>query len=136
VKVTWDAFERVEFREVEHSGRGYDDYGPARRLRGKVTDYKDRTYAGNLVFDLDEVWSWEILNGDLGDVEFFVPFEMIRVIEPQGDDESRVVLKNGEVLELGEGQDVSENNDGVVVLGENDRETYISWDEVKRVEFD
>jgi hypothetical protein len=61
---------------------------------------------------------------------------MIRVIEPQGDDESRVVLKNGEVLELGEGQDVSENNDGVVVLGENDRETYISWDEVKRVEFD
>jgi hypothetical protein len=136
VKISWDAFERVEFKEVDHSGRGYDDYGPARRLRGTVTDYQDRTHSGDLVFDLDEVWSWEILNGDLGDVEFYIPFEMIEVVEPQRGDESKVVLKNGETLVLGEGQDVSENNDGVVVLRENGRESYVSWNDVKRVEFD
>ena len=69
VKVSWDAFERVEFRDPGPSGRGYDDYAPARRLTGTVTDYDDRTYKGELAFDLDETESFEMLNGDLDDVE-------------------------------------------------------------------
>jgi hypothetical protein len=136
VKISWDAFERVEFREVDHSGRGYDDYKPARQLKGTVTDYEGHTRTGELVFDLDEMKSWEILNGDLGGVEFYIPFGMIRSVEPQRGDASKVVLKNGEELTLAAGQDVSESNDGVVVLHENGREAYLPWDEVQRVEFD
>jgi hypothetical protein len=136
VKISWDAFERVEFREVDHSGRGYDNYGPTRQLRGTVTDYNGSAHSGDLVFDLDEMRSWEILNGDRGGVEFYIPFEMIRSVEPQRGDESKVELKNGEVLMLRDGQDVSESNDGIVVLHENGREAYLPWDEVQRVVFD
>jgi hypothetical protein len=136
VKISWDAFERVEFREVDHSGRGYGDYGPARQLRGTVTDYNGHTHSGDLVFDLDEMRSWELLNGDLGGVAFYIPFELIRSVEPQRGDESKVELKNGEVLMLRDGQDVSESNDGVVVLHENGREAYLPWDEVQRIVFD
>jgi hypothetical protein len=136
VKISWDAFERVEFREVDRSGRGYEDYGPARRLRGTVTDYNGHTHSGDLVFDLDEMWSWEMLNGDRGGVEFYIPFEMIRSVQPQRGNASKVELKNGEVLVLRDGQDVSESNDGVVVLHENERETYFPWDEVERIDFE
>jgi hypothetical protein len=136
VKISWEAFERAEFSEVDHSGRGYDDYAPARKLRGTVTDYNDQTHSGDLVFDLDEAKSWEMLNGSRDDVEYYIPFEMIRSVEPQRGDESKVVLKNDIELLLRDGQDVSESNDGVVVLRANGRETYLSWDEIKRVQFD
>lgn len=134
VKISWEAFERVEFEEVDHSGRGYDDYGPPRALHGTVTDYNDRRHAGGLVFDLDETKSWEMLNGERDGVEYHIPFEMIRSVEPLRGDESRVVLTNGTELVLRDSQDVSERNDGVVVLRPDSREAYFAWDEIKRVD--
>jgi hypothetical protein len=136
VKISWESFERIEFRETDDSGRGYEDYPSARHLQGTVTDYTDHKHTGDLVFDLDETKSWEFLNGTRGGVEFFVPFGMIRSIEPQRGDESKVVLENGETLLLGEGQDVAEINDGIVALRENGRESYFAWDEVKRIDFE
>ena len=136
VKVSWDAFERVEFEEVDHSGRGYDDYRPAKHLRGTVVDYGGKTHAGELVFDLDEIASWELLNGSREDVEYYIPFDMLRSIEPTRDDGSTVTLTSGVTATLYDGQDVSENNDGVVVLRENGREAYFAWDEIKRIDFE
>jgi len=77
VKVSWDAFESVEFSDVTKSGKGYADYKPATRLRGTLTDYEEKTYSGAMVFDLDETETWEMLNGSRGDVEYYIPFEMI-----------------------------------------------------------
>ena len=69
-------------------------------------------------FDLDETETWELLNGSLDDVEFLIPFERIRSIEPSRGDRSRVVLDNDISLELSDGQDVSESNDGIDNPGE------------------
>ena len=136
VKVSWEAFERVEFEEVDHSGRSYDDYRPARHLRGSVTDYDGKTHSGELVFDLDETRGWELLNGSLDEVEYNIPFDMLRSVEPTRDDGSTVVLTSGVTITLYDGQDVSERNDGVVVVRENGRESYFAWDEIKRVDFE
>jgi hypothetical protein len=136
VTVNWEAFERVEFEEVDHSGRAYGDYGPAKRLRGSVVDYDGKSHSGELVFDLDETASWELLNGSLDDVEYSIPFGMLRSIEPTREDGSVVTLAGGATATLYDGQDVSERNDGVVVIRENGRETYFTWDEIKRIEFE
>ena len=136
VKVSWEAFERVEFQEVDHSGRSYSDYRPAKHLRGTVTDYDGKTHSGELVFDLDETASWELLNGSRDEVEYYIPFDMVRSIEPRRDNGSALVLTSGAKIILFDGQDVSESNDGVVVVRENGRETYFAWDEVKRVDFE
>ena len=136
VTVSWEAFKRVEFQEVDHSGRGYDDYRPGAALRGKVVDYDGKSHSGSVVFDLDETRGWELLNGSRDDVEYHIPFGMIRSIEPMRDDGSKIVMKSGVETVLYDGQDVSESNDGVVIIRENDRETYFAWDEIKRVEFD
>lgn len=136
VELDWDTFERVDFEVPDSSGRGYDDYRPARELTGKVTDEDGAVHTGRIVYDLDESESWEMLQGDMDDVEYNIPLDMVESIEPSSHDSSLVVLKNGQKLELEDTQDVSDSNDGVLVISADGDETYISWRDVKLVEFD
>ncbi len=136
VELDWQTFERVDFEVPETSGRGYDDYRPSKPLTGKVTDKQDKVFTGRIVYDLDEAEGWEMLQGDLDDVEYNIPFEMVRSVEPASRDSSWVVLKNGQKLELEDTQDVSDDNAGVLVIADGGKETYIRWRDVKIVEFD
>jgi len=137
VKISWDAFDRVDFREGPATGRGYADYKPATPLRGTVTDRDGKTWKGRLVFDLDESESWEMLNGERHGVEYDIPFERVRSIAPFDDDTSDVTLRNGRELRLEDSQDVTASNSGVLVMPEKGGpEHYVPWEEVRRVEFD
>ncbi len=137
VVVYWDEFDKLVFSDSEGSGRGYGDYEDSGKLEGKVTDTKGETWSGRIVFDLDETESWEILNGSYRDLEYNIPFRMIRSIEPRRHGESIVVLKSGEELRLEDSQDVSDRNDGVLVFASGNREPeYIPWRKVDRIEFD
>jgi hypothetical protein len=136
VTIGWDAFEMVTFSDPGESGKGYDDYPPLGPLRGTVTDDDGDTYKGRIVYDLDESEGWEILNGDLGDVEFDIPFYRIASIEPIDSDESLIVLTNGEKLNLEDGQDVTESNAGILVFTKGNEVEYIAWKDVERIEFD
>lgn len=136
VELDWDSFERVDFTVADGSGRGYDDYAVAEPLTGRVIDEDDVSLTGRIVFDLDEAESWEILHGDLDDIEYHIPFEMVAVVEPAGRDSSFVTLKNGLELELEDSQDVSDSNDGILVIDADGDETYVKWRDVKRIEFD
>jgi hypothetical protein len=135
VQVSWDAFERVEFRAMDRTGKGYDEYKPAGKLSGSVTDQEGQVRSGRLVFDLDEEAGWEILNGSRHGVAYHIPFGLVRSIEPQRGDTSKIVLRSGEEVTLGEGQDVAESNAGVVVVRDDGREVHLPWSEVKKIEF-
>jgi hypothetical protein len=133
VHVPWEAWTRAEFAESDRSGLGFDSYVNAKTLRGSVTDASGRVLEGPLVYDLDEAESWELLNGDRRGVEYSIPFSRIRTIERQGTRGSRVVLANGEILELEEGQDVSADGDGVLVRTASG-EIHVPWSDMRRVE--
>jgi len=136
VTVSWDAFDRITFTEMRGSARGYDEYTDNGRLEGTVTDRDGKRYSGQIVVDLDEAEGWEILNGSYRDVEFDIPFNTVASITPDGYDEATVVLRNGERLTLEDSQDVSDNNDGVLIFTEGDRDpVYIEWDEVETISF-
>jgi hypothetical protein len=137
VKISWDAFRRADLREAPETGRSYGDYAPATPLRGAVTDLDGKTWKGKMVFDLDETESWEMLNGDRRGVEYYVPFGMVRSLEPIDDDSTTVTLKNGRTLQLEDGQDVTEHNAGVLVLPEpKSSEHYVPWAKTRRLDFD
>jgi hypothetical protein len=136
VTIGWDAFELVTFSDPGGSGKGYDDYPTRGRLQGTVTDDDGDTYKGQIVYDLDESEGWEILNGDVGDVEFDIPFYRIATIEPLSSDECLVVLTNGEKLTLEDGQDVIKANAGILVFTKGDKTDYIPWKDVERIDFD
>jgi hypothetical protein len=138
VVVFWDEFDKLAFEDSRESGSSYGDFKGKGTLHGKVVTSGGDSHQGRIVFDLDETEGWEILNGRARDIEYNIPFHLVRSIEPQGEDESLVVLRNGEELYLEDSQDVTESNDGLLVfVGGDDAEAeFIPWRKVKRVEFD
>lgn len=136
VTVGWSSFERVTFSDPPGSGVGYKEYPGRGPLTGTVTDDRGREYTGRIVIDLDESEGWEMLNGDMEDIKFDIPFCRIESLEPRGEDECLVVLTNGEKLTLEEGQDVSDRNAGVLIFTDEDKDpVYIEWDDVARIVF-
>lgn len=137
VRVSWQAFRRIDLRETAAVGRRYDDYPPGRSLRGTVTDRNGTRWQGRIVFDLDETETWEMLDGERQGIVYSVPFERIRSLEPLGDRTTMVSLRNGQKLQLGETQDVNEKNAGVLVLSTGAApEHYVSWGRVARLDLD
>jgi hypothetical protein len=138
VTIGWRAFEMITFSDASGSGKGYDEFKALGPLQGTVTDEDGDTYKGRIVYDLDESEGWEILNADIGHVEFDIPFYMIAAIEPRGDDGARVTLTNGEKLMLEDGHDVTEDNAGILIFigGDLDKPKYVAWDDVEKIKFD
>lgn len=134
VEIQWDEFDRLELQSRSSTGKGYDDYKPGRKLSGTVTDEDGKKHTGTIVYDLDETETWEFLSGQKDDVEYHIPFAMLRSVEPHRDS-ARVTLKGGEALELEEVNDVNDDNDGVVVRS-GDSSIYLEWDQIRKIEFD
>ncbi len=135
VLVSWDSFESLEFSPAGGSGPAYGDFEPGKPLRGTVTESGGKTHSGRIVYDIDEEYSWEILNGEQRDLEYNIPFALVKSVEPRGIDSSRVTLTSGEELILDDVADVGEGNDGILVLSADGDSVYVAWDDVERVEF-
>lgn len=138
IRIPWDEFDRIEFSDRTDSGRGYDEYRDQKPLEGIVVDRDGDEHRGLIVYDLDEAQSWEILNGDYRDMEYSIPMMNIKRLEPRSRDDCILVLRNGVELRLGDSQDVSERNDGVLVLRDEDDDDpiYLEWGEIDHIVFD
>jgi len=137
VEVSWDEFKRVVFDDPGASGPSYADFEAPAHLSGPVTLPNGDWRSGDLVFDLDEEWSWEMLDGLANDIDYTVPFAMVASIEPAGRSGCLVRLRNGHELELEDSHDVDEDNSGVVVIPKGPGEpTHVPWREIAKIEFD
>jgi hypothetical protein len=133
IEVQWEELQEVVYEDEDDSGRSYKDYKSGKKIEGTVKTIDGGTFDGELVFDLDESEDYEILNGKLDDMEFNIPFNLIKSIQPKGRHSSIIELKGGEKLRLEESQDVSNSNDGVLVfMGRKDTE-YIEWEDVEEI---
>lgn len=137
VKISWEAFRRVEFSKAPSSGPAYDQFPASRELRGTVRDVDGKVFKGRIVFDIDESETWEILDGNAGDIDYSIPFGHIASIEPRGHRASLVTLRSGTEVRLEDSKDVSDENAGVLVIAGPETEPhYVSWDRVARVEIE
>jgi hypothetical protein len=137
VEVPWERFERVVFDEPRGSGAAYDAYDPPTRLAGAVTSLDGERRTGRIVFDLDELWSWEMLDGSADGLDYTIPFSMVASVEPRGRTRALVTLRNGRQLELDDSHDVSDDNSGVVVIpAEGDGPVHLPWREIARIDLD
>ena len=92
---------------------------------------------GDLVFDLDEEWSWEMLDGSADELDYTIPFARIASIAPDGSRGSVVILRNGLELELEGSHDVDGDNSGVVVVPTKGGEpAHVNWRDIDVIEFD
>ncbi len=137
VEIKWKDFDMITFEHNGNSGPSYNSFARPTGLRGTVKVIDDSDASGLIVFDLDEAWEYEVLEGDDDEVEYHIPFRNIKRIRPRNYNYSNVELRNGEVLLLGDRRDVTESNGGILVFTSNNSDpTYISWKKVDEVIFD
>ena len=141
VLVSWDAFERVDFKDGG-TGPAYGDYPPGRPLLGTVTTRDGRRLAGRLVYDLDESQTTETLDAPSEGIDYTLPFSLAASIvapSPEGSGAQRVtvILRSGEELQLERSGDLGWRNAGMLIFAEGRQQPeYVRWADVKEVEFD
>lgn len=137
--VPWSEFDKLTFSDPGKSGRGYNDFKKedSGRLMGTVTDDRGQEYRGAIVLDLDESEGWEMLNGFYREIKVDIPLMNVVSITPQGYSRSMVELKSGETIRLEDATDVTEDNDGILIFTDGDRDpVYLHWKDVEKIRFD
>ncbi len=132
IDLEWEDFDKVTFQDPPNSGKSYDEFASSGKIRGQVEVDNGDVHRGELIYDLDEEYAFEVLNGKDNDSEYIIPFRNIKSIEPRSSDRANVELKNGDTISLEDSQDVSERNTGVLVRTRNDM-VYIPWDRIQKV---
>lgn len=137
IDIPWSEFDKITFEEkVPSALAGYDQFKTQKELTATVKTFGGETYSGRLVFDLDEEYDFELLQGKDRDFEYVTPFRNVKKIKTYDDTRCEVELKNGNKLMLEDAQDVNYKNQGVLVFvsGKGDPQ-YIPWDKVSEIEF-
>jgi len=134
VKVAWEEFDRVVF-EKPPASRHYADFSGGTRLHGTLTDEEGKRHTGNVTWDLDEKYTWEFLDGQFEDLEFEIPFALIRSIHRDSRHAAEVRLKSGASYVISGSNDVGTDNKGIILeLPEGD-EMDFDWQEFESLEF-
>jgi len=123
VKIPWSDFVRLDFeKNPDLSAFYYNNFNNPIGITGTVKIIDNQNVTGSIIFDLDEAWELEMLEGDDDNIEYKIPFRNIKKIIPKNYNYSIIELKNGESLLLGDRRDVSESNDGVLVFKPGDED--------------
>ncbi len=131
VEIPWNDFQMVIFSSAPQKGVDYDDFSIPKGLKGQVHTHNGLSYEGMLVFDIDEMWETEFLDGKDDQIQYQIPFRNISKVSPKNRSFSLIELSNGNQLLLGDTQDVSEKNDGVLVFDKSQKDPhYIAWDDI------
>ena len=136
VEVKWHDFKRVEFLPISNTKLlSYTDFGNPKPIHGVVKTKDGASLSGKIVYDLDEAFDFELLNGELDDMEFQIPFRNIELIKPQRRSASLVKLKSSEEFVLEDAQDISSRNEGILVFNDQSKPIYIAWEEIEEIVF-
>jgi len=134
VDVKWRDFKKVTFDSKAVDLKcSYDLFKTPDYIRGTVVTSEGQKISGQIIYDIDEFIDIEFLDGDDDDMKYMIPFRNIKSIRPKNYNYSVVTLKNGQELLLGERQDVSDKNDGILIMKNGRKKDYIRWEDVREI---
>lgn len=135
IDLEWDDVRRVSFSPPD-APVGYDAFDGGRRIHGSVSTEAGETLTGRVIWDADESWTWETLDGSGRGRSFEVEFMHIARIERRSSRGATVTLVDGRTLDLEDSTDVDDSNRGIVVeLGDGTLRV-VEWDEFESVSLD
>ncbi len=134
VIVNWDEFDRLDFSLPGPNVR-YADFPPSSKLHGTVYTESGGSYTGEIIWDRDEEFTWEILDGEYHDIEFDIEFGLIQKIEKRNYRSSEVTVSDGRTFQLRGSNDVDEDNKGVYIRTGAGDWVEVDWYDFERVEF-
>ena len=135
VEIDWDYFESLTFEPAPLELVSYESFGLHNNLNAEVHTFDDEIHSGPIAFDKDEIWQFEMLDGDDGDIQMQIPFSNIAKIIPKNRSFSMVYLNNGKSFLLGDRQDVNYNNEGILMLKNEEYQNVIDWHNIDKIIF-
>jgi hypothetical protein len=137
VDIPWREFDKITFEDKTPGALvSYDQFKNQKELSATVKTFGGESYSGRLVFDLDEEYDFELLQGKQRDFEYTTAFRNVKKIKTYDDTRCEVELKNGTKLMLSDGQDVNDRNQGVLVFAQGqNKPQYVPWEKVSEIEF-
>jgi hypothetical protein len=134
VKIDWSDFEKAEFQSVpKNQLPRYQDFDGGTPLHGTVTTEDGQTYTGHIIWDNDEEYSWEYLNGEYKGIKMDIPFSVISAIEKSSDQGADVTLKDGDTYLLRGSNDVDDSNRGILIVQDNGKVEEIDWSDFAKL---
>jgi len=104
------------------------------RLYGTVEDIYGDRYTGYISWDLDEILTDDILDGEEDGRDREIPFQRIAAIEKDLG-RSRVILTDGQEMILSGSNDVDDGNRGIQISDPGLGQVEVEWDEFEAVRF-
>ncbi|GAB4322331.1 MAG: hypothetical protein Kow0074_13790 [Candidatus Zixiibacteriota bacterium] len=133
INLEWSDIDRVEFYPEP------DDYTPPRgrmeRLYGHIVTQEGAEFTGFIMWDADEIYTSDILDGDQRGRDREIRFDAIQSIERNSSRSCNVVLKSGREMRLSGSNDVDSGNRGIYVLVPGLGQIKVEWDEFDKLTF-
>lgn len=136
VEMPWEGFRSITFSDAPVRSPAYSQFEPPAYLYATVSTLDGEDLSGRIIFDIDEVLDIELIEGRDNDIKYNVLLRNIKKIAPKNNDYATIELRNGNTLLLGDGQDVSARNGGVLVFVKGKKEPkYVSWKKINEIVF-
>lgn len=129
-ELDWDDLDAVEFLAVPDGSKPAEG-----RMHGTMVTRSGMEFTGYVTWDVDEIYSSDVLDGDEDGIRRKVPFGAIGKIERYGSRAARVTLHSGDVMVLDGTNDVNRSNSGISVSDPGLGQVKIDWDELEEVRF-
>jgi hypothetical protein len=132
VKLGWSDFDRVDFHGTDNEV-ATANFDGGRRITGTVVDRFGDRFEGEIVWDADEAYTWEMLNGEIRGIELHIEFGQIERIEKSRGG-AVVTLRDGREFELSGSNDVDRGNRGLTIRTDG-RDYEVDWSDFAEVTF-
>ena len=130
IKLDWHEFDRVVFHGTNDENQ-FVDFDGGRRIQGTVLTESGDEITGEISWDNDEEYTWEMLDGDIRDIEFKIEFSNIDRIEKSRNG-AKVTLRDGREFNLDNSNDVDDGNRGITIR-DNGRTYEVEWEDFREL---
>ncbi len=135
VQISWDDFDKVEFMPVPKDKLPrYESFDGGRRIEGTVYTEDGEKFTGKIIWDNDEEYTWEHLNGDYHDLKVVIEFADIRLIDKESRSGAVVTTRSGRNIPLKGSNDINSDNYGIIVQLDDGGDVEIDWYDFDRLE--
>ena len=131
VKVGWKDFSEVHFRRAPVQTT-YEEFDGGSPIRGTVVTESGEELTGDIRWDNDEEYTWEMLDGDYKGIDFTVEFSQIASIAKRGYS-AAVELVDGRTFQLSGTNDVNPGNRGITIRSEDGSTHRVEWDDFREL---
>lgn len=130
VTLAWGDIRRVDFEAAPGHLRP-----AAGRLHGTLSTGRGAEFTGYITWDVDEIHSTDVLDGEANGRKYRIPFGAIGEIQQHGPVGAEVFLHTGESVTLYGTNDVDRSNRGITVSDPGLGQVKVSWDYLRSVRF-